>query len=297
MPKQSADKIYTAAQLTPLSIKAALNLLNEGFRPVAGGTDLMVRNHAVKKASGNTAELPPIFSCRKIAETAGITAYEGMLEIGAAVTLAEIIDYPECPPFLKDSLLSIASPGIRNIATLAGNICNASPAADSLPALYCLDTEITAASLTTAGAVSMKTWPLRDFITGPGKTLLGTKALVTGIRFLIPDGYTGVFRKVGTRAANALSKLCIAAIWKIENNIITDLRLSAGACAPTIIRSTEAEQLLHGRPTAELGKTIDTVLEIYKSLINPIDDQRSTADYRRNTALKLIKNIILNAEI
>ena len=117
MSEKNGYKQYTAADLSPVSYAGAMKLLREGFRPVAGGTDLVVRNHALKKASGRTAELPPLFSTRKIVGNSDITAAGGVLNIGAAVTLAEIIENPLCPPVLHDSLLSVASPGIRNIAT------------------------------------------------------------------------------------------------------------------------------------------------------------------------------------
>ena len=207
------------------------------------------------------------------------------------MNLADIIAFPGCPSLLREALSSIAAPGIRNAATLAGNICNASPAADSLPALYLLN-----ARISTSGGSETREIPIDDFIIGPGRTLLKPDELVTSINCEIlaegTDNPSWIFRKVGTRAANALSKLSIAAIWKNEADTVTDFRLAIGACAPTVIRSIEPEQLIIGSKTGEVEKHLAECLSVYSRLIRPINDQRSTAEYRKNTALKLIDYII-----
>ena len=273
-------------RLVPETIEEAIALLNDGYLPVGGGTDMIVRRHALLKSDPRAADSDSrsgsrLFSTRKIRGTGGVRTDGGRLIIGSSAKLSEIISFPGCPKLLAESLLSIAAPGIRNAATLAGNICNASPAADSLPALYALNAEITA-----AGTSGTRDIPISDFITGPGKTALAAGELVVSISCeLTGSGYGHIFRKVGTRAANALSKLCIAAIWKEGGAELVDFRLAAGACAPTVIRSADAENFI-------LEKRVKEALHLYSRLLNPIDDQRSTAEYRRNTALKVIEKII-----
>jgi len=293
----NSNKNLNFASLTPKTIENALGLMASGYKPIAGGTDEMVRRHAIKKSHEIKTDLPPIFSCKKISGTNFISLNDERFSIGSSVSLSGIIDNHHCPSVLRDSLLSIASPGIRNIASLAGNICNASPAADSLPALYILNAEIESAALSENGSVNMTSTAIADFIQGPGKTIAGNSALVTGISCEHMENYTQIFRKVGTRAANALSKLSVAALYKIDDGVFTDFRLAVGACAPIIIRSIEAEQLVRGCSQDEVEAGISDIIEIYSDLLKPIDDQRSTAVYRKNTALKLIRNIILNAEI
>ncbi len=282
-----------ASVLNPETIPAALQLMQNGFKPVGGGTDLMVRRHAVKK-SGIYPD-NSLFSTRKIKGTDTYSVSGRRITIGSSLPLSEIIKIKELPQILKESLLSIASPGLRNTATLAGNICNASPAADSLPALYILDAVIhTAETVEGESAPAVRNIPVSEFVTGPGKTVLPETALVTAISFDYPSETDFFYRKIGTRAANALSKLSIAALWKIEDGRFTDFRLSIGACAATVIRSSDAENLIIGSALPVDDKIHLNALKIYEGLIKPIDDQRSTARYRRNTALRLIEDIFHN---
>ncbi len=281
-------------KLVPESIEQAVELLKAGYRPVGGGTDFIVRRHALLKSDPANSGSGSIFSCKKIAGTGRLTAENRKFLIGSSVTLSEIISHPGCPEPLRESLKSIAAPGIRNAATLAGNICNASPAADSLPALYILN-----ASVTVNGENGIRNIPIQDFITGPGKTELSAAEIVTGIFCDIPDCSEGrtfvTFRKVGTRAANALSKLSIAALIKTENNIFSDFRLAIGACAPVVIRSRDAEKFFTGSRIEDTALLTDKLINMYDDLVNPIDDQRSTAEYRKNTALRLVEKVIIDA--
>ncbi len=290
----SVGTVINRDTLIPQTIEGAIKLLRDGYRPVAGGTDLIVRRHALLKSNPKLAGPDKLFSCRQITGTDKIYSGNGRLIVGCTVSLTDIIVFPGCPPLLREALSSIATPGIRNAATLAGNICNASPAADSLPALYLLN-----AKIRTSGGSGAREIPIEDFITGPGRTLLKPDELVTSISCEIPtgsaDNHCWIFKKVGTRAANALSKLNIAAMWQNEANTVSNFRLAIGACAPTVIRSIEAEQLIIGSKTTDIEKYLPECLAVYSKLIRPINDQRSTAAYRKNTALKLIDYIIKTA--
>ena len=291
----------TAGGLCPSRLVEALKLAKEGYKPVAGGSDLLIRRHSITKLESHSlgptprAGFIPIFYCGKIKENLGLKVSADGLEIGSAVTLSRIIESKHCPKLLAEALESIASPGIRNMATLAGNICNASPAGDSLPVLYVLDAVIETASIDEAGEIIRRRIPIADFITGPGRTTLTSGELVTSLRLPLAAGYSQIFRKVGTRAANALSKLSIAAVWKTEGGEIADFRLAVGACGPTIIRSIDAEAEVAGCPISRIDTCLPLALDRYSAALSPIDDQRSTAEYRKNTALKLIEDIILKA--
>ena len=282
------DENITAENLFPSSVEEAARLCLKGFRPVGGGTDLIVRNHAIAKTGA--ADFAPLFSCRDIPETRRLELSEGRLFIGSSVTLSDIISFDSCPGLLKNALLSIASPGIRNTATLAGNICNASPAADSLPALYLYNTIIE-----TGGIGGNRYIPVSDFVTAPGKTSLLDDEIVVSVS-LEPCDAEMYFRKIGTRAANALSKLSIAALIKKDDGRFTDFRLAVGACAPTVVRIREAEKLIIGSSFDEVRDRLDTIISLYSERLTPIDDQRSTARYRKNTAIRLIKNLLVNGE-
>jgi CO/xanthine dehydrogenase FAD-binding subunit len=286
-----------ADELCPVNLADALKLLKDGFKPVAGGSDLMIRRHVISKSESHSlgsnisGGFKPVFYAGKIKELCIIEQNGDILKIGSSVSLNSIIKSPFCPSVLSEALLSIASPGIRNAATLTGNICNASPAGDSLPPLYILDAVIEAASLNKKNTVIRRKIPIREFITGPGRTVLRYDELVTFVNIPLKPGYRSCFKKLGTRAANALSKLSIGALWKTENGKLSDFRLAVGACGPTVIRCDEAERML-----IEDFSRIDEVLALYSADIRPIDDQRSTAEYRKNTALKLIKKIILDTK-
>ena len=292
--------ILSADRLAPRSLEEALALSSEGYVPVAGGTDLMVRRHSLKSSpvsmpGGAGQSIPPLFYTGRVDELLEIKSSSSRIRIGSAVSLGRLLRRSDIPPVLSDAAGSIASPGIRNTATLAGNICNASPAGDSLPALYVLEALIETAKLGTDGRIHRREIPAADFITGPGRTVLSEGELVSAVLVPRAEEYSSVFRKVGTRAANALSKLSIAAAWKIDNRIFTDFRLAIGACGPLVLRSGSAESLICGSRLHDIPELAAEIIDIYREKLKPIDDQRSTADYRRNTALRLIEDIINKA--
>jgi len=295
----SSKTPISADRLAPEDLIDALKLAGNGLRPISGGTDLLIRQHSIQKSESHNLVkkqkngFKPIFYAGRIKELCSINICGGSLRIGSGVTLTGIIEYPGCPPLLREALESIASPGIRNLATLTGNICNASPAGDSLPVLYILDALIETASIDDAGSIVGRKIPIADFITGPGRTSLKENELVTSVSFTIPEDYSGIFRKVGTRAANALSKLSIASVSSTGGEVIADFRLAVGACGPTVIRCPQAEKILNDCNISDIKAQIKDILSIYSAALSPIDDQRSTAEYRKNTALRIIENIIL----
>lgn len=275
----------------PDDLKEALKIRSEQpVIPLAGGTDLMVRYE-------NWSSLPPSFpgnimGISHLKELKKIRQENDWLSIGSGVTLDCIIASPEVPELLRRGIEEIAAPAVRNLATLAGNIANSSPAADSLPPLFVME-----ASLCLISVRGERIIPVQDFITGPGRNDLQSDELIKSI--LIPMAFirkekTGqaFYRKVGTRKANALSKLSYCGWALTEDSILKDIRIAAGAVGPVVVRLPEEEDKLKGCRLRELSAKWAVVRGDYEKKITPIDDQRSTANYRKRTAMKLLDHMI-----
>lgn len=266
----------------PSSLHEALNLRAErNAIPFAGGTDLMVR---YRYESGAIPEYPaPVMFINHLQDLRGIRRLGHGISIGAGATLTEVLQSDEVPALLKEAVETIAAPALRNVATLAGNICNASPAGDSICALYALD-----AGVKVVSSQAERILPIYQFITGPGQTELREDEIVTEI--IVPEDRSTLhlFRKVGTRRANALSKLSMAGAARITEDRIDEIRIALGAVGPTVVRSLELEKKMEGLRRDEAGQELEELLRSYDALIQPIDDQRSTAVYRKKVALNLL---------
>lgn len=266
--------------LRPRRLDEALEWLGDKKAlPLAGGTDLMVhyRNYT---GAGSRIDRPVLFT-DAIEELREIEDLGNSLKIGAACLLSELEARKEIPVVLRRAISGIAAPALRNRATMAGNICNASPAGDSLPPLYIYDADVVLASKR-----GMRTLNISDFITGPGQTVLSEDELL--IHIIIPKEKNefSYYRKVGTRAANALSKLSVTGLARMENRSILEFRMAFGAVAPTVVRDRELEKQIEGKKIDQID--VDKVRQSYDPLIRPIDDQRSTALYRKEVALNLL---------
>lgn len=249
-----------------------------------GGTDLMVRHRGY---TGTRTHIEgPVLFLDALKELHAIRWEENTLWIGAGATMSEILGFPGVPELLRRSLALIAAPALRNRATLGGNICNASPAADSLPPLYVHEAQLVA--LSSAGE---RVVPVETFFTGPGKTVLKGEEILYGIRIpLLPEEGRLYYRKVGTRRANALSKLSAAGYARLEAGRIADFRFSLGAVAPTVLRLREAESAIIGSAPSLLETA--RILDLAAPRIRPIDDQRSTATYRKRVALNALADFL-----
>lgn len=270
----------------PDGIKEALKVLNEEECTVfAGGTDLMVRK---KRWSGMEPEFEkPVMFIDGIRELKEITRQDDILTIGSGCTLTEIINSPEVSGIIKEVLLKLASPAIRNVATLGGNICNSSPAGDSLPLLYTMDAWLALESMD-----GIREVPVCEFITGPKRNALKKGELLTRISIPIRNFNVEVFRKVGTRKSTALSKVSFLGLGLTHGNIIEDIRLAFGAAAPTVVRSRKAEEEIINMSKAG-GVDVDVISGMYEELIMPIDDQRSTSFYRKAACIRLLRDFLL----
>ncbi len=270
----------------PLNLNEALKIINsEDTILLAGGTDLMVRH---RSWSGT---LPcfdkPVILIGHLAELIGIEIKDNKLLIGAGTTLAAIISHPGIPEYIKIPLIQMASPPIRNIATLGGNICNSSPAGDSLPMLYALNAVLHLQSLAGTSEVEVN-----NFITGPGQNIMKSDQLLTRVEIPLERCRIHYYRKVGARKANSISKVSFYAVADYEPNHLNWVRIALGAVAPTVVRSRAAENLMAGAGKDELAAIIPEVNRIYQDLIKPVDDIRSTRSYRQEISLRLLKHYL-----
>jgi xanthine dehydrogenase FAD-binding subunit len=233
----------------------------------------------------------PVLLLDRCGELKTLSLQDGVLDVGSMVSLAALAESPLVHPVLKDIVLSMGGPGIRNAATLGGNLCNASPAGDTLPFLYAFG-----ASVRLASARAERTLPVEEFVTGPGTTRLGRDELVRGIRIPAWAPRVAFWRKVGTRRANALTKVSVAGFADIENGRLRRVRIAAGAVAPTVRRLTAVEQLLEAaRSGNDATRLLRQVREAAGAAVKPIDDQRSSAAYRREVAANLVQEFARRA--
>ena len=268
--------------VAPRDLGAALEMLEREpgvWRPFAGGTDLMVLLEA--------GQLPhrKFLSIWKFAELRGIEVSSESLSIGSLSTYTEIQRNEVLRhefPLLCRAASETGSIATQNRGTLGGNIANASPAADSPPALLVYDAEIELTS-----AKGTRRMPYGDFHMGYKKMQMRDDELIGRVhlkRTLSPR--KEYYRKVGTRKAQAISKICVAAAASVEKGRIDDVRIALGSVAPTVLRAAETEKILNGEKlTSVLLKTAQETLgrEIF-----PIDDMRSNAAYRRRVAQNLL---------
>lgn len=267
----------------PKTINGALQILNsENVIVYAGGTDIMVRYK-------NETSLLPMFDKNilyigQIDELKKVYENNEEIVIGAGCTLASLLRNEHVPEILKKAIRGAASPAIRNMGTIGGNICNASPAGDTLPVLYSLNSRC---SVISEGLE--RTINIEDFIYGPRRTVLEKNEMLKSITIPKENFNIVHYEKVGARKASAISKLSFAGLCNVEKGRVQDLRISFGAVGATVVRLKEAENLIIGRQINTLDKFIKEAIEIYDKNINPIDDQRSTAQYRKIVVMNLIK--------
>jgi CO/xanthine dehydrogenase FAD-binding subunit len=256
--------------------------------PIAGGTDVMVR------ITGEIGEPPGrLLDLWRLDELRGITATADAITLGALTTYTDIRRSAPCRehlPVLVEAAATIGAAQIQNRGTLGGNIANASPAGDTLPVLLALDAEIVV-----GGPRGERTVAASDFWVAYRRTALAPDELILRIRIPVAGGREARFRKIGTRRAQAISKVVIAVAWNERpgDPAWRDVRVALGSVADRPIRSTAAEGALEGRPPAP--ESADAAAEALAAEIHPIDDVRSTADYRRVVAGRALHRIVRDA--
>ena len=271
---------------TARSLADVLSLLADEpgvWKPFAGGTDLMVLLEAGKLDHRNYVNIWPL------AELRGIEVSKAHVTLGALTTYTDVQAHEVLRsefPMLCQAAGETGGLAIQNRGTLGGNIVNASPAADSPPALLAYDAEIELVS--TQGS---RWLPYHGFHTGYKQMLMRPDELLTRIR--LPRNTTGAshyYRKVGTRKAQAISKVCLAAAGRTNNGRIEDVRIVLGSVAPIVVRCTQTENALRGQqPDAATTKSAQASL---LREISPIDDIRSTANYRLQVASNLLADFV-----
>jgi CO/xanthine dehydrogenase FAD-binding subunit len=272
--------------IAPNSLDVILHILADSpdrYTPIAGGTELMVALGA--------GRLPPkkLISLWNLRELRFIQVTPDAVVIGAGATFTDLRQHPTIAselPLLAQAASWTGSIANQNRGTLGGNIVNASPAADSPPALLAYD-----ATLTLISIHGTRTMPYRDFHLSYKKTALAPNELLHSITLSRNrEGYKTYIRKVGTRNAQAISKVAIAAIACTNNGIIEHIRIGAASLHETPSRLIATEQSLLGRPI-----TLATIAAARAAILTealPIDDIRSTAKYRASVAANLLEEFL-----
>lgn len=270
----------TARYHRPHTLEGALALLAQGdCRIAAGCTDLFPTTR--HKALGGS-----ILDITAIRDLRGITRTDAGLRIGAVTTWSDLIraDLPPACDGLRLAAREVGAKQIQNRGTIAGNLCNASPAADGVPPLLTLDAVVEVAS-----ASGTRHLALADFITGPRQTALGPGEMVTAV--LIPEAAQagqGHFLKLGARHYLVISIAMTAARIVARNGLITHAALAVGSCGPVATR-------LPGVEVALIGKPLDPALIADRDVaaaLRPMDDMRATAGYRSIGAAELLRRTL-----
>jgi carbon-monoxide dehydrogenase medium subunit len=261
---------------------AIKNEQKEEARLLAGGSNLLVY---IKEGSLKSATLVDIGSLEALK---GIREKDGYLEIGAAETITDIMASPlvsEKLPFLRESLKSFANPLIRNISTVAGNIAEGSPIADTAPLLLVLKSDVVAASIT-----GRRNIPIDDFFISLGKTEIKAEEVIVTIRIPIPERGKGKFVKLGLRKGTSCSVVSVA-VWLIANGRgVEDIRIALGGVAPLPLRAVKTEALFTGKILDE-NNIGELALEVTNE-VKPITDVRSSAAYRSEVSAALLSKAV-----
>jgi CO/xanthine dehydrogenase FAD-binding subunit len=277
------------AFLRPARLADALGALADGgpggapWVIVAGATD-----HYPARVGRTPVE--DVLDVTALRALRGVARVDGGWRIGALCTWTELVEADLHPMFdgLRAAALAVGGLQIQARGTIAGNVCNASPAADGMPNLLALDAQVELSSRSAARIV-----PIGMFVTGNRRTVRRPDELVTGI--YVPDALPGTkvrstFQKLGSRAYLVISIAMVAAILEIADGRIQRARIAVGACSEVAQRLPALEAALTGLPAAPAAA--DAVLPEHLSGLTPIDDVRGSAAYRRDAAVELVRRSI-----
>lgn len=261
----------------PTTVEEALALLGEGeWRLLAGGTDFY-------PAQGSRPILDNVMDMNGLSELRGLSETETHVVIGARTTWTDIIRAELPPAFdaLKQAAREVGSLQIQNVGTVAGNLCNASPAADGVPPLLVLDAEVELRA-----AAKRRLVPLQDFILGNRKTALGKGEMVTALH--VPKAATSgssAFVKLGARRYLVISIAMAAVRLVVEEGRVRQAAVAVGSCSAVAQRLPGLEAALTGLPVGGLGDVIATA---DFTVLTPIDDVRGSAEYRLTAAREIV---------
>ena len=275
--------------IAPESLQDALDALDahgSKARAVAGGTDLLL-----ELSRGVRSGIDTLVDLSVIEGLDSITTSDGRVELGPLVTHADVVASERMPAVglpLAQACLEVGGPQLRNRATIAGNIVTASPANDTISALYALGADVTVSS----ASGGERTMPIEEFFTGFRTTALEPAELVTRIAFdALGDGTRrGIFVKLGLRKAQAISVVHAAAVvTDATDGTVADLVVALGSVGPTIETVPAAAGIAAGRPLAEAASEVAAAA---RAAVTPIDDLRSTAAYRSHTVEVVVRRAL-----
>ena len=274
----------------PSTLQEALKILDKhDCYIMAGGTDLMVVKH---QRSGIVPNFDKdVCYIANLEELQYIFEDEKGVHIGAGTKFSDIEVNELVPEILKQIIHELASPNIRNMATMAGNIANASPAGDSIVGLYLLDAELELVNIHGSRMV-----PIKDFIFGVRKIHRNQNELIKEIFIPHHDDLNTYWRKVGSRAAESISKITFAGGYEVENGKVKDLRMAFGSVSITCVRERKIEEKYIGMSVEELHNHVEDIIKDMSKYVQPITDQRSTKEYRYKVAMNILKDFILTIE-
>lgn len=267
--------------LKPKSLNEAVSLLASGGQILAGGTDFY-------PSLGDRLPRGDVVDISALSEIRGISFDTQYIRIGGLTTWTEVLraPLPKCLDALKGAAREIGSVQIQNRGTVAGNLCNASPAADGVPPLLALDAEVELFSLN-----GVRRMPLAQFITGNRKTMRRPGEILAAV--VIPrsiEGAASAFLKLGARKYLVISISMVAVVLQRDGaSRVSEARIAVGSCSATARRLTELEKELVGVPAAEAGAVVQPH---HLAGLSPIDDVRATADYRRDASLTLVRRAL-----
>ena len=275
----------------PKSIDEALSLLAQHkgkARPIAGGTDLL------PKMKRREIKTPKYVIDLKALPNLDYIKYDDKkgLSIGALTTIHAIETSPVIQQrfgILAEAASTMAAPQVRNRGTVAGNICNAVPSADSVPPLLTLE-----AKLKLISHKGERILNIEDFFTGPNETVLTDEELLAEIQIPpVPSNARGIYLKLSPKRSMDLATVGVAAVVIAEDGLCRDIRIALGAVAPTPIRAKRAEDILRGERFSDelIERTAQTAAEQSR----PIDDHRASAEYRREMVQALVSRAIHQA--
>jgi len=252
---------------------------------MVGGTDLLVALRHTPQERQSIIALERVTELSQIEELP-----DSSVSIGAAVTFGSIVRSPLLKaryPLLTQAASTVGGPAIRTMASIGGNIVTASPAADSLPALYLLD-----AWLELRSAAGNRTMPVAEFILGPRRTMLQPGEIIS--RIILPPA-TGwdlqLFEKVGRRKSLAIAVASLAAMLRLaDDGTVLEARFAWGSVGPTVLRCPATEAVLKGQPLCE--EVLQKAAALVRETVSPIDDIRASADYRRSVAGNLLFRLV-----
>jgi CO/xanthine dehydrogenase FAD-binding subunit len=251
---------------------------------LAGGTDLLcsLRDGLLDGENICLADVS------LLSELQGIAEGSDYIRIGSGATFAEILENDltkKWAPVLVKAAQTIGTPQIKNRATIGGNIGTASPAGDSLPALAIHEAEL---ELNRFG--ERRLVKILDIFVGPKKTNLANGEIVVAIKIPKKPGWFGNFLKIGGRRSHGISKMAIAVYLCLRNKIVEDINIAIGSAAPTVVLAKRSAQILRGQSLTD--KTLQEAVQAFSEVACPIDDFRSTAEYRRKILGPVFRQVL-----